>query len=142
MTTINTGKSVEIFTDGACSGNPGPGGWGVILRWGGQERELSGDDTLESYIAREQRKYPKSRGVFADLLRRVGLATKVVVSKVGKAGLLDVLGQQGSENVQASREDPDLSGPTKDGRAQASWAFTPSAFSIARFLSSLLTARI
>jgi len=33
---------VEIFTDGACSGNPGPGGWGAILRFGGHERELSG----------------------------------------------------------------------------------------------------
>ena len=31
-----------IFTDGACSGNPGPGGWGAILRWGDKERELSG----------------------------------------------------------------------------------------------------
>lgn len=33
---------VEIFTDGACSGNPGPGGWGAILRFNGQEKELSG----------------------------------------------------------------------------------------------------
>lgn len=33
---------VEIFTDGACSGNPGPGGWAALLRWRGQERELSG----------------------------------------------------------------------------------------------------
>ena len=33
---------VEIFTDGACSGNPGPGGWGVILRYRGVEKELSG----------------------------------------------------------------------------------------------------
>ena len=36
---------VEIFTDGACSGNPGPGGWGAILRWKGQEKELSGGDS-------------------------------------------------------------------------------------------------
>jgi len=35
-------KEVEIFTDGACSGNPGPGGWGSILRWNGVEKELSG----------------------------------------------------------------------------------------------------
>jgi len=34
--------TVELFTDGACSGNPGPGGWGAILRWRGQEKELSG----------------------------------------------------------------------------------------------------
>ena len=33
---------VEIFTDGACSGNPGPGGWGAILRYRGAEKELSG----------------------------------------------------------------------------------------------------
>ena len=33
---------VEIFTDGACSGNPGPGGWGAVLRCGAAERELSG----------------------------------------------------------------------------------------------------
>jgi ribonuclease HI len=37
---------VDIFTDGACSGNPGPGGWGAILRWRGQEKELSGGETL------------------------------------------------------------------------------------------------
>ncbi|MCZ6636818.1 MAG: ribonuclease HI [Alphaproteobacteria bacterium] len=35
---------VEIFTDGACSGNPGPGGWGAILRWNGTEKELSGGE--------------------------------------------------------------------------------------------------
>lgn len=35
-------KNVEIFTDGACSGNPGPGGWGAILRYKGNEKELSG----------------------------------------------------------------------------------------------------
>ncbi len=35
-------KQVEIFTDGACSGNPGPGGWGAILRYGKNEKELSG----------------------------------------------------------------------------------------------------
>jgi ribonuclease HI len=34
--------SVDIFTDGACSGNPGPGGWGVILRWRDNQRELYG----------------------------------------------------------------------------------------------------
>jgi ribonuclease HI len=37
-------KQVEIFTDGACKGNPGPGGWGAILRTGGHEKELSGSD--------------------------------------------------------------------------------------------------
>ena len=37
-------KQVEIFTDGACSGNPGPGGWGAVLRYNGHERELSGGE--------------------------------------------------------------------------------------------------
>lgn len=36
--------AVEIFTDGACSGNPGPGGWGAILRFGSVEKELSGGE--------------------------------------------------------------------------------------------------
>ncbi|MBQ2677080.1 MAG: ribonuclease HI [Clostridia bacterium] len=37
-------KQVEIFTDGACSGNPGPGGWGAVLRYNGVEKELSGGE--------------------------------------------------------------------------------------------------
>ncbi len=37
-------KHVEIFTDGACKGNPGPGGWGALLRMGKHEKELSGGD--------------------------------------------------------------------------------------------------
>ncbi len=35
---------VEIFTDGACRGNPGPGGWGALLRYGGHEKELYGGE--------------------------------------------------------------------------------------------------
>ena len=37
-------QPVDIYTDGACSGNPGPGGWGAILRYNGIEKELSGSD--------------------------------------------------------------------------------------------------
>ena len=37
-------KFVEIFSDGACSGNPGPGGWGAILRCDGYEKEISGGE--------------------------------------------------------------------------------------------------
>ncbi|MGH6990534.1 MAG: ribonuclease HI [Stellaceae bacterium] len=44
MTAAGDDGVVEIFTDGACSGNPGPGGWGAILRWGGHERELQGGE--------------------------------------------------------------------------------------------------
>lgn len=35
---------VRLYTDGACSGNPGPGGWGVVMRWNGHEKELSGHE--------------------------------------------------------------------------------------------------
>jgi ribonuclease HI len=38
------GQVVEIFTDGACSGNPGPGGWGALLRYRGHEKELAGGE--------------------------------------------------------------------------------------------------
>lgn len=38
----NSSNHVELFTDGACSGNPGPGGWGALLRFKGTEKELSG----------------------------------------------------------------------------------------------------
>ncbi|MBX3575995.1 MAG: ribonuclease HI [Rhizobiaceae bacterium] len=37
-------KKVEVFTDGACSGNPGPGGWGAILRFNGTVKEMSGGE--------------------------------------------------------------------------------------------------
>jgi len=37
-------NTVQIFTDGACSGNPGPGGWGAVLRFGDTEKELSGGE--------------------------------------------------------------------------------------------------
>lgn len=42
--------TIEIFTDGACSGNPGPGGWGALLQWNGHEKEISGheDDTTNN----------------------------------------------------------------------------------------------
>ena len=42
---MNT-EIIEIFTDGACRGNPGPGGWGALLRWKKEEKELSGGSPL------------------------------------------------------------------------------------------------
>ena len=39
-------KHVSIYTDGACSGNPGPGGWGAILIYNGVEKELSGGEAM------------------------------------------------------------------------------------------------
>ena len=44
MSTKQSAKIVEIFTDGACSGNPGPGGWGAVLRYGEVEKEMNGGE--------------------------------------------------------------------------------------------------
>ncbi len=44
MTGGDDNATVDIFTDGACSGNPGPGGWGAILRYRGAEREINGGE--------------------------------------------------------------------------------------------------
>ena len=38
------GKTIHIYTDGACKGNPGPGGWGAVLEYGGKEREMFGGE--------------------------------------------------------------------------------------------------
>jgi len=66
---------VEAFTDGACSGNPGPGGWGVLLRWRGVERELAGheDETtnnrmelMAAIVALESLKRPLSVALHTD----------------------------------------------------------------------------
>jgi len=61
-------------------------------------------DTLESYIAKEQRAYPESRGVFTDILRRIGVASKVISAKVQKAGIVNVLGAYGAQNVQGEAQ--------------------------------------
>lgn len=42
---MSGGDGIDIYTDGACSGNPGPGGWGVLMIWKGHEKELCGGET-------------------------------------------------------------------------------------------------
>lgn len=44
MSESNQETMIEIFTDGACSGNPGPGGWGVLIKHGAHETEMSGSE--------------------------------------------------------------------------------------------------
>ena len=51
-------KHIDIYTDGACSGNPGPGGWGVILRYGAHEKELSGGEKQRIAVARALVNHP------------------------------------------------------------------------------------
>ncbi len=43
-----TKPHVTVYTDGACSGNPGPGGWGVLLQWKGKEKTLSGGEAVST----------------------------------------------------------------------------------------------
>ncbi|MBF0360211.1 MAG: class 1 fructose-bisphosphatase [Oligoflexia bacterium] len=57
-------------------------------------------ETLESHIYKQQKLYPQGRGVFSNILRRIGIASKIIESKVRKAGLLDINGQQGTINIQ------------------------------------------
>lgn len=45
-TPAGAADTVVIYTDGACSGNPGPGGWGAILTWGGHTKEISGGEAV------------------------------------------------------------------------------------------------
>ena len=67
--------NVQIFTDGACSGNPGPGGWGAILRAGAHEKELSGGEPettnnrmemMAAIMALEALKKPSSVDLYTD----------------------------------------------------------------------------
>ncbi len=44
MTGVNPDTAIDIYTDGACKGNPGPGGWGALLRYGAHEKELFGGE--------------------------------------------------------------------------------------------------
>lgn len=68
-------KTVVIYTDGACSGNPGPGGWGAVLRYGQHEKELSGGEAsttnnrmelLAVISALEQLKEPCAVELYSD----------------------------------------------------------------------------
>ena len=45
MTLDTTDKVIDIYTDGACKGNPGPGGWGVVMLWGDHKKTMSGGET-------------------------------------------------------------------------------------------------
>jgi len=78
-------KEVEIYTDGACSGNPGPGGWGAILMCSGREKELSGYEEnttnnrmelLAAIMALEKLKYPCKVTLYSDSAYLINALTK------------------------------------------------------------------
>ena len=97
-------KTVQIFTDGACSGNPGPGGWGAILRYGTAEKELSGKGLDISEFEQE---FDATGGLSEESyakLEQAGLGKAVVDSYIaGRTALLegfisDVKGLAGGED--------------------------------------------
>jgi ribonuclease HI len=69
----NSGQVVEIFCDGACSGNPGPGGYGAILRYGGHVKELNGG-------ARETTNNRMEMTAAIEALRRLTRPCQVVIT--------------------------------------------------------------
>ncbi|MEE1877380.1 ribonuclease HI [Altererythrobacter litoralis] len=62
-------KQVEIFTDGACKGNPGPGGWGAMLRMGRHEKELSGGEAVTTNNRMELTAVIKALGTLTEPCR-------------------------------------------------------------------------
>ncbi len=66
--------------------------------------EFAGFKTLESFISAEQQQHPASRGFFADILRRIGVAAKIIASKVERAGLVDILGRAGGKNITGDQQ--------------------------------------
>ncbi|MCX8501500.1 MAG: ribonuclease HI [Alphaproteobacteria bacterium] len=76
---------VAIYTDGACSGNPGPGGWAALLRWRGAEKEISGGEAITTnnrmeltavIIALESLKRPMIIDLYSDSQYVINGATK------------------------------------------------------------------
>ena len=51
MNDANAVPAVHIYTDGACKGNPGPGGWGVLLKYNGEEREMFGGEAWQGRLS-------------------------------------------------------------------------------------------
>lgn len=68
----STLSNIEIFTDGACKGNPGPGGWGALLRMDGQEKELYGGEPATTNNRMELR-------AVIEALRALNASSEVVV---------------------------------------------------------------
>jgi len=80
---------VEIWTDGACSGNPGPGGWGAILRWRGHESEVSGGDPQTTNNRMELSAVIGGLGALTRPSRVVIVTDASYVEKAFTAGWLD-----------------------------------------------------
>ena len=67
-------------------------------------KNIQNFETLESFIYKQQKLHVNSRGVFSNILRRIGVASKIILAKVQRAGLIDILGEKGNVNVQGENQ--------------------------------------
>ena len=97
-------KTVEIFTDGACSGNPGPGGWGAILRYDGHEKELSGGEKLTTNNRMEM----MAAIAALEALKRPSVVKLYTDSKYVQQGVMEWMAGWKKKNLQAKIKNQDL----------------------------------
>ncbi len=95
-------KTIEIFTDGACRGNPGPGGWGVLLRYGAHEKTLHGAELLTTNNRMELR-------AVIEALKSVKETCEINVttdSQYVRQGMLEWLTKWKKNNWRTSNKEP------------------------------------
>ena len=111
-------KTVTIYTDGACSGNPGPGGWGAILRYKETEKELSGgaadttwrelttilivDDVIPAVRQALRSKFTRAKNTAQS---RSAIRSQVIV-ELEKKKKAEIIDEYGDVTVTASEDDP------------------------------------
>jgi ribonuclease HI len=87
---------VIVYTDGACSGNPGPGGWAAVLRYGDHEREISGG---ESHTTNQKMELTAPRG-----LRALGIPVRRLHSDSAYLVNLRALARRGSQRLDGQQD--------------------------------------
>lgn len=95
-------KTIEVFTDGACRGNPGPGGWGVLLRYGKHEKTLHGGELLTTNNRMELQ-------AVIEALKSIKESCQVIVttdSQYVRQGMLDWLPKWKQKNWRTSSKEP------------------------------------
>lgn len=95
-------KQLDIYTDGACRGNPGPGGWGALLMWGDEQKELCGgeQDTTNNRME-------LSAAIFAlESLKRSCVLTLYTDSKYVMQGMQQWIGGWKAKNWQTAAKKP------------------------------------
>jgi ribonuclease HI len=96
-------NTVEIYTDGACSGNPGPGGWGAVLRYGEHEKELYG---AEPAVTTNNRMELMAPIVALESLKRPSVVAMYTDSTYVRNGIMQWLPRWKSNGWQTSAKQP------------------------------------